>query len=87
MDADVHHHPRGAEGMGPQHAELVVRIREVPEFPHQPLGVKRPAFRVPRDEATLSLEAAELMGKIGQDAHLQVMPGHALVVCGGHLTP
>src|SRR5205807_6345868 len=66
MHTDVDHDAHGAEGLCPEHPELVGWILQVPELTHQTLGVEGPALRVARYERGDALEPVELGPHLGQ---------------------
>src|SRR5699024_12670649 len=56
MDADIKDDARGAHALAVEEAQQVPWIVHVSEFLHEPLGVERPAFRVPRGAGRRSEE-------------------------------
>ena len=87
VHADVDDDAHRAHRLRAQHAELVVRVVEVAELTHEPLGVQRPPFAVARHPAERALVAVELVGEVAHLRDLQVMAGDALVVADRHLAP
>ena len=70
-----------------EHPEQVVGVLEVAELLHEPFRVERPALAVAGIEAQVPLEARETLLEGHAEPDLEVVPGNALVVRGGHLGP
>src|SRR5438132_11389727 len=87
MDADVHDDAHGAKGLGPQHAQLVVRILQVAELAHQTLGVERPSLSAARYRRRQALKATELGRTVGELRQLKMMSWYPLVIGGRDLAP
>src|SRR6185436_10131182 len=80
VHSEVDDHPRRAERLAVEHAELVARVGEVAQLVHEALGVQRPALAVPGHPAQQPLPAVEQLRPVGRLGNLQVMAGGALVV-------
>src|SRR5690606_16949646 len=87
VHANVDDHADTARSLGPQHAEVVVRVVEIAQFGHEPLGVQGPSLDVPGCPAHELLKPRQAVTKVAAASAFEVMSRYALVVCDRYLAP
>src|SRR5687767_5887605 len=87
MTADVDYHSTCSQLLGGQHPEQVVRLVEIAEFVHQPLGVQGPSFAKPRIPDQDPVGAGKVLAMRHHGSDLKVMSRKPLVIGGGHFGP